>query len=117
MSRTNQTLEDIRGTKVKIELIKEKATTIEEELKAVSLTLTEFEAVQTGGKRQEAMRKEIYRMRKLQTQRKAEIESLEVCAFCVFFRVKSSFCLFSPTSCFIVASMTLPHFQGPNQRG
>jgi hypothetical protein len=84
-ARMYQTLEFAKEVKVKIELVKEQATTVDEELKAVSLTLTEFKAVQTGGKRQEAMRKEIHRLRRLQTQRKAEIESLEVCSWHVHF--------------------------------
>ncbi len=75
-----ESLEATRSIKLKIELIQQQATAVEAELKAVSFTLTEFEAMQTGSKRQEVTRKEIRRLMRLQTQRKAEIESLEVCA-------------------------------------
>ncbi len=76
-----RTLENIKEAKKTIELMREKAMTIEAELKTVSFTLAEFEAVQTGGKRQDTMRKEIQRIKRLQTQRKAEIEALEVSVF------------------------------------
>jgi hypothetical protein len=91
-SRTDfmlKTLDEVRGAKTKIEAMRDQATIVEAELKAVTLTLTEFDAIQNGSKRQETMRKEIQRLKRLQSQRKAEIESLEVFTHRGFIRLAS----------------------------
>jgi hypothetical protein len=113
ISRMQETLVELKQTKTKIESVREQASTIEKELKTVSLTLTEFKAVQTGGKRQEAMRKEIHRLKKLQTQRKAEIESLEVCAYHRFVCVLLYLLFYPPAVSYMVAVTDIPHISRP----
>ncbi len=72
---------EIKASKHNTELLRQKTMTVDAELKAVSMSLTEFEAIQKGSKRQDVIRKEIQRIKRLQAQRKVEIDFLQVCAF------------------------------------